>query len=150
VAARPDGLTLELTRALPAAPSRVFAAFTDPDELAGWWGPKGFSTPSLEFDPRVGQSYRIEMQPPEGEAFHLAGEFRAVDPPTHLAFTFRWEEPDPDDVETLVDLSFGDLGESTEVVLNQGPFKTEARRALLRDGWTDSFDRLEAQSKGTP
>jgi uncharacterized protein YndB with AHSA1/START domain len=139
-----------MTRTLLAARSRVFETFTDPDELARWWGPTGFSTPSLDYDPRVGQSYRIEMQPPEGDCFYLTGEFRAVDPPTQLAYTFRWEEPDPDDVETLVDLSFRDLGASTQIVLTQGPFKTEARRALLRGGWTDSFDRLEALSKGDP
>jgi uncharacterized protein YndB with AHSA1/START domain len=130
--------------ALPAAPPLVFEAFTDPNELARWWGPEGFSTPSLEFHPRVGESYRIEMRPPEGDAFYLTGEFRVVDPPTRLAFTFRWEDPDPDDVETLVDLSFRDLGESTQVMLTQGPFETEARRTLHRDGWTDSFNRLEA------
>jgi uncharacterized protein YndB with AHSA1/START domain len=144
VATRSDGLTLEMHRALPAARSLVFEAFTDPSELARWWGPEGFSTPNLELDPRVGESYRIEMQPPEGDAFYLTGEFRVVDPPTRLAYTFRWEEPDPDDVETVVDLSFQDLGESTEVVFTQGQFKTEARRALHRDGWTDSFGKLEA------
>ena len=143
MAARSDELTLEMKRVLPAAPSVVFAAFSDPSELAKWWGPKGFTTPSLEFEPRVGESYRIEMQPPEGDPFYLTGEFREVDPPARLAYTFVWEDPDPDDVETLVDLSFRDLGESTEVALTQGPFKTEARRALHRDGWTDSFDKLE-------
>ena len=69
--ARPDGLTLELDRALPAAPSRVFELFTDPGELARWWGPEGFSTPTMDYEPRVGESYRIEMQPPDGDAFHL-------------------------------------------------------------------------------
>jgi uncharacterized protein YndB with AHSA1/START domain len=54
-----------------------------------------------------------------------------------------WEPPDPDDVETLVELSFRDLGGSTEVALTQGPFETEARRELHRNGWTDTFDRLE-------
>ena len=144
MATRSDGLTLDMNRALPAAPSLVFEFFTDPDQLASWWGPEGFSIPSLEFDPRAGAPYRIEMQPPEGDAFYLTGEFRVVDPPTRLAYTFRWEDPDPDDVETDVDLSFRDLGESTEVVFTQGVFKTEARRALHRDGWTDSFDKLEA------
>jgi uncharacterized protein YndB with AHSA1/START domain len=122
----------------------VFEAFIDPSELARWWGPEGFSIPSLAFNARVGESYRIEMQPPEGEAFHLTGEFRLVDPPGRLAYSFRWEDPDPDDVETVVDLSFRDSGASTEVLLIQGPFRTEARRALHRDGWSDSFDKLEA------
>ena len=70
------------------------------------------------------------MQPPEGDVFYLTGEFREVDPPAVLAFTFEWEEPDDDDndVETLFELSFRDLGGSAEVALTQGPFKTEARQ----------------------
>ena len=138
-----DALTLEMTRVVPAQPTLVFKFFTDPSELARWWGPEGFSTPNLQFDARVGESFRIEMQPPESDVFYLIGEFRVVDPPTHLAYTFRWEEPDPDDVETLVDLSFRDLSESTEIVFAQGPFMTEARLQLHRDGWTEGFDKLE-------
>jgi uncharacterized protein YndB with AHSA1/START domain len=136
-------LTLEIERVLPAARPVVFGAFSGPDELAKWWGPEGFTVPGLEFNPRVGERYRIEMEPPEGDPFHLTGEFREVDPPARLAFTFAWEDPDPDDVETLVELSFRDLGESTEVALTQGPFKTEPRRELHRNGWTDSLDKLE-------
>jgi len=143
MAARSDELTLEMKRILEAVPSVVFGAFSDPSELVKWWGPEGFAIPSLEFQPRVGESYRIEMQPPAGDPFYLTGEFREVDPPVRLAYTFVWEDPDPDDVETLVALSFRDLGESTEVALTQGPFKAEARRALHRDGWMDSFDKLE-------
>ena len=138
-----DELTLELKRVVPAASVVVFRAFTDARELAKWWGPNGFTVPSLEFEPRVEASYRIEMQPPEGDRFYLTGVFREVDPPARLAYTFVWEEPDPDDVETQVDLRFRDLGRSTEVALTQGPFRTEDRRALHRDGWTDSFDKLE-------
>jgi uncharacterized protein YndB with AHSA1/START domain len=143
VVARPGELHLEMTRVLPAAPAVVFAAFSEANQLAKWFGPHGFTMPSVEFDPRVGGAYRIEMQPPEGESFHLTGEFREVDPPDRLAYTFVYEPPDPDDVETLVGLSFRDLDGSTEVGFMQGPFKTEARRGLHRDGWTDSFDKLE-------
>ena len=143
MAARSAELTLEITRLLPAAAPIVFGAFSDSNRLAEWWGPRGFTVPSLEFDPRVGATYRIEMKPPEGEIFHLTGEFVEIDPPTRLAFSFVWDPPDPDDQETLVALSFRDLGGSTEVSLTQGPFRTEARRALHRDGWTDSLDKLE-------
>ena len=138
----PD-LMLELERVLPGPPPVAFAAFTEPERLAKWWGPEGFTVPSVDFDARVGEPYRIEMQPPEGDAFHLTGRFSAVEPPVRIAFTFVWEPPDPEDVETLADLSFRDLGESTEVSFRQGPFKTEERRALHHGGWTDSFDRLE-------
>lgn len=136
-------LTLEMKRVLPDAPSVVFEAFSDPHELQKWWGPAGFTTPSIEYEPRVGATYRIEMQPPDGDSFHLTGEFREVDPSARLAYTFIWEDPDPDDVETLASLSFRDLGGSTEVTLTQGPFKTEARRRLHQDGWADCFDKLE-------
>ena len=142
-AAPSDELTLELTRVLPAARSVVFGSFSDPTQLAEWWGPEGFTTLSLSFQPRVGGRYRIEMQPPEGDPFYLAGQFRELEPPTRLAYTFVWEDPDPDDVQTMVGLSFRDLGEATAVALTQGPFRTEARRALHRDGWTDSLDKLE-------
>jgi uncharacterized protein YndB with AHSA1/START domain len=143
--ARSDELVLEMERVLPASPQVVFAAFSDSHELAKWWGPEGFTIPDLEFQARVGAGYRIEMQPPEGEPFFLTGEVHEVDPPARLAYTFVWEPADDDDVETVVGLSFRDLGESTEVALTQGCFKTEARRALHRDGWADSFDKLERQ-----
>ena len=120
----------------------MYRALAEPDQLAQWWGPAGFSSPNVDFDPRVGASYRIKMQPPEGEAFHLRGEFREVEPPRRLAFTFIWEEPDPDDQETLVTLTLEDLGGSTRMIVDQGSFATEARFELHRDGWSDSFERL--------
>ena len=132
-----------MERVLPAPAPVVFAAFDDPDRLVRWWGPEGFTVTSLQFEPRVGESYWIEMQPPDASPFRLTGEFREVIPPARLAFTFVWKPPDPDDVETVVSLSFGDLGESTAVAFTQGPFKTEARRSLHHDGWADSFDKLE-------
>jgi uncharacterized protein YndB with AHSA1/START domain len=134
---------LEIERVLPVRRPQVFAAFADPDMLTQWWGPEGFRIGSLDFRPHPGRAYRIEMQPPEGEAFHLIGEFREVDPPVRIAFTFVWEPANPDDVETLAALEFRDLGDSTEVSLTQGPFKTEGRWDLHREGWSDSFDKLE-------
>jgi uncharacterized protein YndB with AHSA1/START domain len=143
MAADPGGLTLNLKRVLGAPRQSVFRALTEPDELVKWWGPSGFTVPGIELDLRVGGGYRIAMQPPEGDLFHLAGEFREVDPPSRLAYTFRWEDPDPDDRETVATLTLNELGESTELALAQGPFATEPRWALHREGWTDSFDKLE-------
>jgi uncharacterized protein YndB with AHSA1/START domain len=121
----------------------VFRALSAPEELAKWWGPEGFTVTSLDFDPRAGKTYRIEMQPPGGDSFHLTGEFREVAPPVRLVYTFVWEPADPDDVETLVELSCRDLGNSTEVTLTQGPFKTDLRHELHRNGWAESLDKLE-------
>lgn len=137
-----ERLTLELDRIVPASRARVFSAFTSADELAQWWGPEGFTIPSIDFEPRVGGSYRIEMRPPEGEPFFLKGEFRVVEPPERLAFTFAWEDPDPDDRDTLVELTLRDLEDSTEVALRQSTFRTAARRDLHHDGWTETLDKL--------
>ena len=137
-----DGLTLEIERTIAATPAVVFRAFADPDVLVQWWGPQGF-TSRADFRPVVGDSYRIEMQPPEGDSFHITGEFREVGPPERLAFTFTYEPADPDDVTNLVELSVRERGESTEIALTQAPFETEARHELHRVGWSESFDKLE-------
>jgi uncharacterized protein YndB with AHSA1/START domain len=138
------GLVLRLHREVPAPRPVVFGACVEPDGLAQWWGPHGFTTPHIELDLRVGGVYRFGMQPPDGNLFHVSGEFLEIEPPARLAYTFRWEEPDPDDRETVVNMSLSDRGESTEVVVVQWGFATEARRALHVGGWTDSLDRLHA------
>ena len=135
-------LVLQLTSVLVAPRERVFRALTTPAELAVWWGPVGFTVPEINLDLRLGGCYRFTMQPPEGDAFHLAGEFLEIDAPSRLVYSFRWEEPDPDDRTTTVTSSLRDLGEVTEVSLTQGEFATDARLELHRNGWTDSFDRL--------
>lgn len=141
--ARSSGLTLHMRRVLLAPRSRVFEALTRPEELAKWWGPHGFTAPSLDIDLRVGGSYQIAMQPPEGELFFLEGEFREVDPPARIIYTFRWQDPDPEDRETLVTLSLRELGNSTELIFTQESFLTERRRALHEEGWTNGLDRLQ-------
>jgi len=124
-------------------PELVFAAFVDAEQLRHWWGPAGFTVLSLQFDPVEGTDYRIAMKPPEGDIFHIRGTFRAVEAPRRLAYTFSYEEPDPDDQETLVTLTLEATDRGTRLVLNQGPFKTAARWELHRDGWTETLERLE-------
>jgi uncharacterized protein YndB with AHSA1/START domain len=141
----PTGLfVLELTRRAAAPRQRVFAALTGPADLARWWGPAMFTTPELELDLRVGGRYRFTMQPPVGDRFHVSGEFLAIDPPSRLAYTFRWDEPTPDDRETVVTVTLHDAGAVTDLTVRQGDFATEERLALHRSGWTDSLDKLSA------
>jgi uncharacterized protein YndB with AHSA1/START domain len=142
VSDRADGLVLELTWVLDAPREEIFRALSQSPALARWWGPSGFTTPEIELDLRVGGVFRFGMQPPDGDLFHLAGEFLEIDPPRRLAYTFRWEEPDPDDRETVVTISLDALDEATKVALSQGEFATEARLALHKNGWTESFVKL--------
>lgn len=136
-------MRLHLEKILAVPPERVFGAFVDADQLRSWWGPAGYTVPSLRFDATEGEDYRIVMQQPDGSVFHIRGSFRAVEPPRRLDFTFIYEEPDPDDQETLVTLTFDSAESGTRVILDQGPFKTTARLELHREGWNDTLERLE-------
>ena len=127
---------------LDAPRERIFRALTEPAELARWWGPNGFTTPEIALDLSVGGGYHFVMQPPDGELFHLSGEFLQIDPPSLLVYTFRWDEPDPDDRETVVRLSLAAVGDSTEMSLRQSEFATQVRLELHRSGWKDSSEKL--------
>jgi uncharacterized protein YndB with AHSA1/START domain len=139
---KPSGLALHVEKVLPATRPRVFAACVEPEQLAEWWGPAGFTAPRVDLDVRNGGRYRITMQPPDGEEFHLRGRYSEVDPPQRLVYTFEWEEPDPDDQETQVTLSFLDHPEGTKIVVDQASFTTHARYELHEAGWTETLDRL--------
>lgn len=138
-------------RVFDAPLERVFEVLTEPTELAKWWGPHGFTTPEIHLDLRVGGRYRFTMQPPDGAAFHLSGDFLEVQTPDRLSFTFRWDEPDPDGRETVVVLSLDSVGGATTVSLSQGEFATEGRLELHRKGWADSFEKREValQTQGS-
>jgi uncharacterized protein YndB with AHSA1/START domain len=146
-----EGHVLRLERTVRAPRVAVYGALTDAATLGEWWGPRGFAARAVAFDARVGGAYLIVMQPPDGEAFRLSGEFRRVEPSTTLAYTFRWEPPHRDDRETMVTIALEDAGGDTIVRLAQGGFATEERYLLHEHGWSESFDRLElflAESRG--
>jgi uncharacterized protein YndB with AHSA1/START domain len=141
---QPGGLRLSLSCVIDAPRERIFGMLTEPAEVAKWWGPRGFTMPRTELDLRVGGRYRFWMQPPDGDLFHVSGEYLEISRPSRLVYTFRWDEPTPDDRETVVTLLLrvpAALG-GTEVSLSQESFTTEERLELHRGGWTDSLARL--------
>ncbi|MFT4470057.1 SRPBCC family protein [Arthrobacter sulfonylureivorans] len=137
-----SGHTLELETMLDAPCEQVFRMLTEPAELAKWWGPEGFTMPEALLDLQPGGSYRLTMKPPDGEPFHLAGEYLVIDPPRRLVYTFRWEEPTPDDRETTVTLALDPREGRTWIALSHGEFATEERLGLHRAGWADSLGKL--------
>ena len=143
------GLVLELQMVVDSPRERIFSALTESAELARWWGPHGFTMPEIDLDLRVGGGYRFTMQPPGGNRFHLAGTFLEIEPPRRLVYTFGYEEPDPDDRQTVVALSLETTGHVTAVSLSQGEFATEARLELHRSGWTDSLEKLRALTESS-
>jgi len=149
-AARParQSATLKMTRRFSAAPARVFRAFVEPKIFAKWWGPTGFSLPSHEWNPRPGAIFRLDMHAPSGNVFVLIGQFREVDPPRRLVYTWTWQQGAAKDHETLVTLEFRPFGRGTELRLTHELFPTRAVANRHRGGWTQCFDRLAALLKG--
>lgn len=134
---------LRLEKVFASPPERVFAASIDAEQLRQWWGPFGFTVAGVQLEALERSEYRLTMQPPEGDVFHIRGTFREVEAQRRLVYTFAYEEPDPDDQETLVTVTFEPEAAGTRLTLDQGPFRTGARLELHRVGWAQIFERLD-------
>ncbi len=82
--------TLTLTRVFNAPREMIFKAWTDPKQLAKWWGPKGFTAPKVGMEVRPGGRLNVTMSgPPPWEDHPMSGEFKEVDAPRRLVFVTR-------------------------------------------------------------
>ena len=135
--------TLVLTRRFDAPRELVFRMWTEPEHLAHWSGPRGFTTPHHETDLRPGGAYRACLRAPDGSEHWVQGVYREIAPPERLVFTHAWEDgtgrPGP---QTLVTVTFAERAGQTEMTLHQALFESEASRDGHRGGWSSSFERL--------
>src|SRR3954465_322104 len=92
--------TITLTRRVAASPERVFAAWTDVEQLAAWWWPQLAGT-TYDVDARRGGRFRIHS-PAIGAT--VTGVYAEGEPPRRLAFTWRWREGDQQQEEVLDDI----------------------------------------------
>ena len=137
-------IVLNLSRFISAPPQKVFLAWTDADMLKQWWGPETHSCPFAELDSRPGGKWRTCMRSPEGNDNWVQGEYREVDPPSRLVFTWAWENDGVPGHKTLVTIDFIDKDDGTEIVFRHEGFETEEARDLHNQGWTSSFADLLA------
>ena len=132
MAGAPGDLTVHLERTLPALDGPCTGRTLHPRSWRSGGAPRD-SVPRASSS-TCGQAADIELRcNHEGDLFHLSGADYEVEPP-RLTYTFRWEEPDPDDRETVVTISLEDLGEPTELIVDQGVFATEGAAAPARAG----------------
>lgn len=73
-------------RVIAAPRERVFAAFSDPNQLAQWWGPAGFTNTFSEFDLRPGGAWRFTMTGPDGAEYHNVSRFVEIAAPERIVF----------------------------------------------------------------
>lgn len=137
--------TLVITRVLDAPREIVFAAWVEERQAAQWWGPKGFTSVACTMDVQVGGRWRRVMRSPDGVEHRARGIYREIVPPERLVFTYSWERnPGHDRHETLVTLTFADLGGRTALTLRQEGFETIAARDDHRGGWSGCLERFAA------
>lgn len=126
-------VTLVVRKTIAASPERLFAAWTEPDELRRWWGPDGVSCIDAAIDLRVGGGYRIGNRLPDGTALWIAGEFEVVDRPHRLVYTWRLEGR-AGDVERVT-VQFERRGGDTEVIVTHARVATAALGEQHQLGW---------------
>lgn len=76
--------TFETSRDIPASPDQVFAAFSDPDRLARWWGPAGFTNTFDLCEFRSGGRWSFVMHGPDGGSYPNESVFAEVEPPRRV------------------------------------------------------------------
>ncbi len=143
-----EAAVLKLSRLFDAPRERVFDAWTNPDVLREWWAAQpGWKGSGAEVELRPGGRYRLSMRDPSSNVEHtVAGEYREINRPERLAFTWSWEGNDPQmsgSEETLVTVEFREDGDGTEVVLTHSGFANDAIRGMHEQGWNGTFDSLE-------
>ena len=134
---------LVITRIIDAPRDLVFRAWTEPAQVARWWGPRGFVTTHCEMDIRPGGAFRCCMRSPAGTDHWKRGVYRKITAPEHIVFTFAWEDANGEPGhELLTTVTFADLGGRTLLTLHQTMFETVERRDDHRGGWTSCFERF--------
>ncbi|MDB5296127.1 MAG: activator of Hsp90 ATPase 1 family protein [Phycisphaerales bacterium] len=147
-------------RTFDAPRDLVFRAWTEPDRLAAWFGPRGMPTRTARFDLRPGGTYLYAMAVPGGAEWWGRWVFREVVPPERVAFVASFSDPEGGvtrapfaadwPLETLSTVTFAEHAGRTTVTMRGLPINaTEAERqafkaghASMTQGWGGTLDQL--------
>lgn len=143
-----SGLKLTVSKVIRAKRERVFAAWTQAEVLAKWFGPADMTSGAVEVDLRVGGAYRIEMLrcgPGREGAPATAvatGVYREIVAPERLSFSWKnnWNAGE----ETLVTVLLREVPEGTEVTLIHERFETTQSMGNHEHGWLGCMTKLAA------
>jgi uncharacterized protein YndB with AHSA1/START domain len=142
----PTDREIHTERVFDAPRDRVFAAFTDPELIPEWWGPRGSTTVVDQMDVRADGSWRFVIREADGSESGFRGTYREITPPERIVQTFEWEGmPGHVSIETS---TLEDLGDDrTKVVTTTLFHTTEERDGMLASGMeggmNETYSRLD-------
>ena len=160
-AANPVAGELVITRIFDAPRELVWKAWTEPERLMRWWGPKGFTSPVCKMDLRVGGKYLYCMRSPEGQDFWSTGVYQEIIPPEKLVVTDSFADEhgnvvpathygmSPDfPLELQVTVTFEEHeGNKTKMTLRHVGMPAGQMSEMAQAGWSESFDKLAESLK---
>jgi uncharacterized protein YndB with AHSA1/START domain len=127
-------LVKEITIDAPA--EKVFAALTDPNQLTQWWGEDGsYRTEHMTADLRVGGKWRTTGTTSKGEAFAVEGEYRAIERPRLLEYTWKHDWGGRVEEPTIVRFELTEHNGSTHLQLIHSGFADVTSRNDHNTGW---------------
>ena len=135
-------LSLIVRRVIPAPRDAVFAAWTDPELLARWWGPRGVRLAAAEIDLRPGGRYRLANEYQDGSVLWITGVFEVIEHPSRISYTWAHEPVDDDTEHTRVTVRFEDHDQGTEVIVVHHGFGSQRSQQAHREGWADCLNAL--------
>jgi len=134
---------LIIRRSFDAPRELVFRAWTEPQLLAQWSCPRGYTLSENRGELRVGGAFCARMRSPEGTEHRLRGVYREIVAPERLVFTHCWvDEQGAAGPETLVTVTLADRDGRTEMLFHQALFASVEARDGHEQGWTNCFELL--------
>ncbi len=151
---------LIITRIFDAPRELVWNAWTEPEHLQRWWGPKDFTAPACKIDFRVGGKYLFCMKSPDGKDYWSTGVYREIVPLERIVCTDSFADEHGNIVpatyygmssdfplEMLVTVTFEELGEKTKMTLKHTGLPTGEMTEQTGAGWNESFDKMAKSFK---
>jgi uncharacterized protein YndB with AHSA1/START domain len=134
--------TVRLHRVFRAAPEKVYRAFLDPDAMAKWLPPNGFTGKVHHTDPKVGGTYKMSFTNfATGHSHSFGGQFLELVPHERIRYTDRFDDPGlPGEMETTVSLKKVSCGTEVNIVQEGIPAAIPPEACYL--GWQESLTLL--------
>jgi uncharacterized protein YndB with AHSA1/START domain len=134
--------TIRLHRVLRATPEKVYKAFLDPEAMAKWLPPNGFTAKVHQMDPKVGGTYKMSFTNfTTGKRHSFGGTYVELTPHERIRYTDKFDDPNlPGEMQTIVTLTKVSCGTELNIVQDGVPGVIPAEACYL--GWQESLAQL--------